>query len=153
MLVRAGNAFSGYYSSDGVNWIQVGTTQTVALSGTALAGLAVTAHDNTALSTATFTNVMLAPAGGPSRTENRALLIEAAQCLSPPRQQGNDLSPTRERGTELCPLHLQGNDVNLTRERRVQSPPSLARRAKVSGGLRIFSMSLFLTGTVATIEG
>ncbi len=63
MLVRSGNDFSGYYSSDGVNWVQVGTTQTVAMSATPWAGLAVTAHDNTALSTATFTNVSLLPAG------------------------------------------------------------------------------------------
>jgi hypothetical protein len=59
-LVRAGNAFSGYYSTDGVNWTQVGTTQTIAMGATALAGLAVTAHNNNLLSAATFDNVSLA---------------------------------------------------------------------------------------------
>jgi beta-glucanase (GH16 family)/regulation of enolase protein 1 (concanavalin A-like superfamily) len=58
-LVRAGNTFTGSYSTDGVTWAQIGATQTVALSTTALAGLAVTAHNNALLSTATFGNVSL----------------------------------------------------------------------------------------------
>jgi hypothetical protein len=58
-LVRSGNAFSGYYSTDGVTWTQIGTTQTIAMSTTALAGLAVTAHNNALLNTATFANVSL----------------------------------------------------------------------------------------------
>ena len=64
-LVRSGQNFAGYYSSDGTNWLQV-ASQTVAMSGTVLAGLAVTAHNNSALNTATFTNVsppMSAPSG------------------------------------------------------------------------------------------
>jgi beta-glucanase (GH16 family)/regulation of enolase protein 1 (concanavalin A-like superfamily) len=60
-LVRSGNAFSGFYSTDGVTWTQIGTTQTIAMSPTALAGLAVTAHNNAALTAATFTHVSLLP--------------------------------------------------------------------------------------------
>ncbi len=56
-LVRSGNNFSGYYSTDGVNWTQCGSTQTIDLNSAALAGLAVTAHNNGALNTSTFTNV------------------------------------------------------------------------------------------------
>jgi regulation of enolase protein 1 (concanavalin A-like superfamily) len=62
-LVRSGDDFSAFYSTNGVTWTQVGTTQTVALSTTALAGLAVTAHNNGALNGATFTGVSLLPAG------------------------------------------------------------------------------------------
>jgi regulation of enolase protein 1 (concanavalin A-like superfamily) len=62
-LVRAGDAFGGYYSSDGVSWTQVGATQTVPMSATAGAGLAVTAHNNNTLGAATFTNVSVLPAG------------------------------------------------------------------------------------------
>jgi regulation of enolase protein 1 (concanavalin A-like superfamily) len=58
-LVRSGSAFSAYYSTDGVIWTQIGTTQTIGMSTTALAGLAVTAHNNALLSTATFDNVSL----------------------------------------------------------------------------------------------
>ena len=56
-LVRAGTTFTAYYSADGNTWTQLGSPQTVAMSGTAQVGLAVTAHNNTALDTATFTNV------------------------------------------------------------------------------------------------
>jgi beta-glucanase (GH16 family) len=58
-LVRVGNAFTGSYSTDGVTWTQIGTTQTIAMSITALAGLAVTAHNNALLNAATFDNVSL----------------------------------------------------------------------------------------------
>ena len=56
-LVRSGNNFSGYYSTNGVTWTQCGSTRTIHLNNTALAGLAVTAHNNGALNTSTFTNV------------------------------------------------------------------------------------------------
>ncbi|HEY1787598.1 MAG TPA: PA14 domain-containing protein, partial [Verrucomicrobiae bacterium] len=59
-LVRSGNNFTGSYSYDGSNWIQVGTEQ-IFMNGSVLAGLAVAAHNNSALNTATFTNVSLAP--------------------------------------------------------------------------------------------
>jgi hypothetical protein len=60
-LVRAGSTFTGFYSSDGLNWTQIGTTQTVLLANNADAGLAVTANDNTQLATAVFANVSLTP--------------------------------------------------------------------------------------------
>jgi polygalacturonase len=62
-LVRSANAFSAFYSTDGATWTQLGATQTIAMSSTALAGLAVTAHNNSALNVATFANVSLLPAG------------------------------------------------------------------------------------------
>ena len=57
-LARSGGTFTGYYSSNGSNWTQVGTAS-VLISGTVQAGLAVTAHNNSTLNTATFTNVNL----------------------------------------------------------------------------------------------
>jgi hypothetical protein len=56
-LVRVGDDFSGYYSADGVAWTQIGDSQTVSMSNKALAGLAVTAHDDDQCTSATFTNV------------------------------------------------------------------------------------------------
>jgi hypothetical protein len=56
-LVRKGNVFSAYYSSNGSTWFKVGTSHTVYLKTTALAGLAVTSHNTGLLSTATFSNV------------------------------------------------------------------------------------------------
>ena len=56
-VVRSSDLFSGYYSTDGTNWVQVGSTQTILMSGTALAGLGTTAHNNSALNHCTVTNV------------------------------------------------------------------------------------------------
>ena len=53
MLSRAGNLFTGWYSLNGTTWTQVGTT-TVAMNTTPLAGLAVTAHNNSYLCLAAF---------------------------------------------------------------------------------------------------
>jgi hypothetical protein len=57
-LARSGLGFTGLYSRDGSNWIQVGN-QSVLLNNTVMAGLDVTAHNNSALNTATFTNFSL----------------------------------------------------------------------------------------------
>jgi len=58
-VVRSSDQFSGYYSVDGTNWTQVGSAATIEMGGAALAGLAVSAHNNAALNTFTFTNVGL----------------------------------------------------------------------------------------------
>jgi endoglucanase len=55
---RSGNSFSAFYSSDGTNWTQLGTTQTIDMgTGTVYGGLAVCSHVNDSLCTATFSNV------------------------------------------------------------------------------------------------
>ncbi|MEI6607969.1 MAG: autotransporter-associated beta strand repeat-containing protein, partial [Verrucomicrobiota bacterium] len=56
-VVRAGNAFTGYVSTDGSSWTQIGTTNIAGFNSTALWGLAVTAHSNTLINVATFDNV------------------------------------------------------------------------------------------------
>jgi dextranase len=59
-LVRSGtNSFSGYYSPDGTNWTQISTSISLSMSNNAVAGLAVTAHNNALLNTSTFDNVSL----------------------------------------------------------------------------------------------
>jgi regulation of enolase protein 1 (concanavalin A-like superfamily) len=65
-LARNGNSFSGFRSSDGANWIQVGSTS-FAMSNTALVGLALTSHDDAVLNTSTFSSVS-APAPRPRFT-------------------------------------------------------------------------------------
>ena len=78
-LVCNGDNFSGYYSTDGGNWTQVGTTQSISLGTQYLAGLAVTAHDNTQLCTASFSNVAIKQGlTSPSITENTAAQMQAA---------------------------------------------------------------------------
>jgi poly(beta-D-mannuronate) lyase len=54
-LFLQGTTFTGYASSNGVNWVQMGVTN-ISMTGT-LAGLAVCAYDNAQLNTSTFDNV------------------------------------------------------------------------------------------------
>ena len=61
-VVRSSDQFSGYYSYDGTHWIQVGSAATLEMAGPALVGLAVSAHNNAALNTSTFTNAGLSSA-------------------------------------------------------------------------------------------
>jgi endoglucanase len=56
-LVRNGNSFSGYRSADGTNWTQQGSTNSISMSSTVLAGLALTSHNGSSLCTAIFDNV------------------------------------------------------------------------------------------------
>ena len=58
-LSRVGNTFTSYTSIDGVNWVQVGTTDTISMAQNVYVGLAVSSDDNTSLSTAVFDNVSL----------------------------------------------------------------------------------------------
>ncbi|HEX4056334.1 MAG TPA: glycosyl hydrolase family 28 protein, partial [Tepidisphaeraceae bacterium] len=55
-VVRSGSNFSAWYSTDGTSWTQIGTTQTIIMSSTALVGLAVSSGTSSATSTATFSN-------------------------------------------------------------------------------------------------
>ena len=67
-LVRSGNGFTAFYATTtgtptASDWIQVGTAQTIAMSSTAQAGLAVTSNNNGTLCTSTFTAVQLQSLG------------------------------------------------------------------------------------------
>ncbi|MGQ0602319.1 MAG: PQQ-dependent sugar dehydrogenase, partial [Anaerolineales bacterium] len=55
-LVRSGATFSAYQSSDGVNWVLVGTA-TISMGQNVFVGLPVTSRNNTTTTTATFDNV------------------------------------------------------------------------------------------------
>ncbi|GGB10026.1 discoidin domain-containing protein [Puia dinghuensis] len=58
-LIKSGANYSGFISPDGLTWTQVGATANLGFGagGSAtLAGLAITSHDNTVLSTATMDN-------------------------------------------------------------------------------------------------
>jgi hypothetical protein len=56
-LVRRGNSFSAFYSTNGETWIRVGQAQSIVMPGGVQAGLAVTSHDVNRRTTARFTNV------------------------------------------------------------------------------------------------
>jgi hypothetical protein len=60
-LSRSGNTFTADYSVDGINWTPLGTPQTVSMSTSVLAGLAVTAHNNSLISTGALTGLFIVP--------------------------------------------------------------------------------------------
>ena len=59
-LVRSGNLFTGYGSTNGTTWTEVGNAS-VALSQDVLVGLAVSSHDDSVLNASTFDNVFVTP--------------------------------------------------------------------------------------------
>jgi regulation of enolase protein 1 (concanavalin A-like superfamily) len=60
-LVRSGSSFSGYISPDGVNWVQVGSSQTINMAQSVYIGLACSANNNSAVATTSFDNVSVTP--------------------------------------------------------------------------------------------
>jgi hypothetical protein len=56
-LVRNGSQVSAYRSTDGVAWVQVGSTISISMSSNVFIGLAVTSHNNSTSALATFDNV------------------------------------------------------------------------------------------------
>lgn len=86
-LVRSGKDFSGYYSADGINWTRIGSRIAIPMRGTVLAGLGVTAQNNSALCEATFDQVTL-PLHPPRLS---ATSTDRAFALSWPAAQGFSL--------------------------------------------------------------
>ena len=59
-VTRVGRSFTAYTSSDGSSWTPVlGSTVNINMTGPLLAGMAVTAHNNSVVSTSTFSNVSI----------------------------------------------------------------------------------------------
>jgi hypothetical protein len=56
---RKGNAFSGFISPDGKAWTQLGTAQTIPMTGPVLIGLALCSHDAAIATGAEFSNVSM----------------------------------------------------------------------------------------------
>ena len=65
-LVRSGSVFNAYHSSDRASWVLIGS-DTIPLTESVSAGLAVTSHSDGVLTTATFNAVTIAPATAPNR--------------------------------------------------------------------------------------
>jgi len=65
-VVRSGSTFSGYVSLDALNWVQVGTSQTINMAQNVYVGLAVTSGTTSALVTATFDSVSISSTAAPA---------------------------------------------------------------------------------------
>jgi hypothetical protein len=62
-IVRKSSTFSAYSSTDGVNWSLIGS-DTISMASTTYVGLAVTSHNTSMATTATFSNVSLMTSSG-----------------------------------------------------------------------------------------
>jgi hypothetical protein len=64
---RTGTTFTAYTSSDGITWTAIaGSSVTMTMTGTLLAGLAVTSHHSGTLGTVTFTSVTVSTTSCPA---------------------------------------------------------------------------------------
>jgi hypothetical protein len=68
-VARSGSTFTAYTSPDGVTWTLIaGSTASVSMSSSLLAGVAVTSHNSGSLSTVTADTVLAAPMAAPPPT-------------------------------------------------------------------------------------
>jgi hypothetical protein len=58
-LIRRGNSFAAFYSTNGETWNRIGQAQTIVMPGGVQAGLAVTSHDVNRRTTARFSHVVI----------------------------------------------------------------------------------------------
>ena len=65
-LVRSGSSFSGYQSLDGLNWAQVGTSQTISMAQNVYVGLAVSSGSTGALYTGSIDSFSITTATNPA---------------------------------------------------------------------------------------
>jgi hypothetical protein len=99
-LSRSTNTFTASYSADGINWTDL-DSQTIAMTNSSLAGLAVTAHNNSLINDARMANVLIVPgpqAGIPAnlinpQTGNPAFVGETTWPLPQNNVVSNALSP------------------------------------------------------------
>ena len=80
-LTRQGSTFTGFVSSDGVNYTTLGSF-VVSMASNVLSGLAVTSRNPGLASTATFDNVSVAPANTPTNPATPTNLTAMAKASS-----------------------------------------------------------------------
>ncbi len=79
-LVREGDTLTGFTSGDGIQWILRGQTS-ISLNETIYVGLAVTSHNDGAISTATFENVSVSNSDDPPDPGTGAFLEQNGQVV------------------------------------------------------------------------
>ncbi|MCR9294179.1 MAG: dockerin type I domain-containing protein [bacterium] len=100
-LVRIDDTFLASYSTDGVEWNEIGS-HTIDLPVRSLAGLAVTAHDNTSTITTTFDHVQIRQ----NRGVPHLALMQAGEIAQYLVSDISDLTSEED----FQPLYLDGND-------------------------------------------
>jgi len=80
LMRGSNNSFAGYYSSDGINWIQVGASTAIPMGSNPLIGLALSAHNNASNCVASFDSVTVNQAPVLAPIPNQTLI--AGQSLT-----------------------------------------------------------------------
>jgi len=86
---RVGNQFRGYHSTDGLNWIQIGSAQTMAMEPAAMAGLAATAHRAGIVNESSYANLALSTGFGNYRQQHFTSVQNADDAISGPLADAN----------------------------------------------------------------
>ena len=100
-LSRSNNTFTATYSTNGTSWTALGSPQTISMANSILAGVAVSAHNNSLVNTGAFTCLLIVP--GPQTdlgtnlinpfTGNRAFVWETTWPLPQINCASNALTP------------------------------------------------------------
>jgi regulation of enolase protein 1 (concanavalin A-like superfamily) len=80
-LERVGSTLSGFLSSDGVNWTSVGT-DTIPMSSTVYAGVALVSHTPLAYASADFTNVNVTDLSGWLSTDVGSVVLAGSSSVT-----------------------------------------------------------------------
>ena len=79
-LVRAGDVFTSFYSPDGVAWTRLRST-TIVMPATVMVGLVQCSHDDTMLSTGTFTNYSVVALPSPWQSADVGTVAAAGSAI------------------------------------------------------------------------
>ena len=113
-LVRTGNNFIAYYSSNGNSWTQLGSSISIAaMPTTANAGLAVSANFNSQLASATFASVVAGNAPSALLSNNQLTYTFPANASAFLSQSSLSLQPIIS-GAAISPTGYSYNATNNT---------------------------------------
>jgi uncharacterized protein YjdB len=134
-VVRSGNTFTAYYSSNGTAWTQI-ATETISMATTVYVGLAVTSHNDGVLCTGSFDNVTA------STTSNVAVTGVSVS----PTSATLSVSGTQQLTATIAP-------ANATNQNRTWSSSNTAVATVNSSGLVTAVSAGTATITVTTQDG
>jgi hypothetical protein len=112
-VVRSGSNFSGYYSTTGTSWTQVGSTEAVTMPTSAQVGLAVTSANVSTLSLDAFTNVSWPATIYNITNLNSGLLLDAVGGATTPGTQIDQYTGNGHTNQQWNLLPLSSGAYNL----------------------------------------
>jgi autotransporter-associated beta strand protein len=164
-LGEAGSQFSGYYSTNGTSWTQVGTTQNVTIGVSDLAGLAVTSDSSGTATTAVIDSVsaIAAPTVATAASANPFTVTSTSTNLSvlgaDPTGESNLTYTWATTGTPPAPVVYSANGTNAAKNTTATFTKAGSYNFMVTitnaGGLSITStvgVTVQLTATTTSVS-